>query len=136
MTLTCVMIARCISCNNNANATTWMLLLLLHLLSGAHSTAEIQPQPFTRNLRREPPKLSPTKFKENISLISSDLQDLLPIRPHRLRMLDRRRNARLTQPLMQLPSRKRQMYLTCFAIVFVWYVNSDEDITLLCHTIF
>lgn len=73
--------------------------------------------------RRNAPNMSTSSSKE---LMSNDLQDLIPIRHHhRMRLLnplDRRREAQ--QQMMQIPSKKRQMYLTCFAIVFVWITSA------------
>ena len=67
----------------------------------------------------------------NISSALHDINDLIPkARPHRhlKRVIDRRgnpleRNARLMSHPEEKgapASRKRQMYLTCFGIVFVW----------------
>ena len=115
------------------------LLIMIYILNdnnnnNVYVSSERQPK-FTSTRSRvtkDAPtnNLSPSKLKENISFMSSnnDLIDyLIPIRSRRriFNPLDRmRRNntSRLTQPLMQVPSKKRQMYLTCFAIVFVWWV--------------
>ena len=107
------------------------LLIMIYILNdnnnnNVYVSSERQPK-FT-STRSRVNNLSPSRLKENISLMSNnnDLIDyLIPIRRQRrlFNPLDRmRRNntSRLTQPLMQVPSKKRQMYLTCFAIVFVW----------------
>jgi len=119
------MVVRCN--NNNNNNAMRIFFLFLHLLNdAAYATERSQPQKFAAShLRRRDylPNLSPySNFKENISLMTSDLQDLIPKQRHRFNPFERRRIARLAQPqpLMHLPTSKKQMYLTCFAIVFVW----------------
>ena len=55
----------------------------------------------------------------------NELQDFIPKQRRRLRSLiinPRRKNNYVTQQ-QQLPSKKRQMYVTCFGIVFVWWVH-------------
>ena len=109
------------------------LLIMLHILNDNNNNVFVssERQPKFTTTRSRVNNLSPSKLKENnISRMpnNNDLIDyLIPIRRQRrlFNPLDRmRRNnsSRLTQPLMQVPSKKRQMYLTCFAIVFVWWV--------------
>jgi hypothetical protein len=81
------------------------------------------------NKSKSPGPLVTINFKELSSLMTilttNDFywQDLIPRHPRLRRLfspLERiwRKDARLTQQPLQ--SKKRQMYLTCFAIVFLW----------------
>ena len=81
------------------------------------------------NKSKSPGPLVTNNFKELSSLMTilttNDFywQDLIPRHPRLRRLfspLERiwRKDARLTQQPLQ--SKKRQMYLTCFAIVFLW----------------
>lgn len=129
------------SCQRPHRSAKARIVCLLLLCGGcygggaASAHAELRP---SRNgnlnsIQNNASSLPSSNFLKNPSKFKNGLIDLIPSRRNRLSRLfnplDRilnRTNTRLaafmnpSHDMQQLPSKKKQMYLTCFAIVFVW----------------
>ena len=121
--------------------TIWLVLLLLSTTYNGANANQNKPNNSFTNKSRINAQRNNIKLNDVSNLQKNELQDFIPRRrlrpllrlyllnppPKRFNPLDRiirRKNDRWVSASqstnMQLPSRKRQMYLTCFGIVFVW----------------